>query len=197
MNVEFENFKLKMDIKPGAYHGNTIRKNITQSLWKKIRSSVLEENNYACTICGYQPPVEELKKLHVHEVEEYGEGELLCILKNLDLICINCHSWQHIGRTFSRLNNEQLNKLKLHFMKVNNCSEDDYKVYLREFKFRKREAALKAIKDEVKMLGKNTVLDNLVLYRIDGDIPFKEEVTKQLANKGLYRFYDDEDELMI
>ncbi|MGG2056321.1 hypothetical protein ABFY48_18405 [Lysinibacillus pakistanensis] len=164
---------------------------------EKIRSSVLEENNYECTICGYQPPVEELEKLHVHEVEEYGEDELLCILKDLDLICINCHSWQHIGRTFSRLNNEQLNKLKLHFMNVNNCSEDDYKKYLREFKFRKREAALKAIKDGVKMLGKNTVLDNLVLYRIEGDIPFKEEVTKQLANKGLYRFYDDEDELMI
>ncbi|WP_427071282.1 HNH endonuclease [Lysinibacillus fusiformis] len=197
MNVDFENFKLKMDIKPGAYHGNTVRTNISQSLWKKIRSSVLEKNNYACTICGYQPPVEELKKLHVHEVEEYGEDELLCILKDLDLICINCHSMKHIGRTFSRLNNEQLNKLKLHFISVNNCSEDDYKEYLREFKFRKREAALEAIEDEVKMLEKNTVLDNLVLYRIEGNIPFKEEVIKQLANRGLYQFNDDDDELMI
>jgi hypothetical protein len=39
-----------------------------------------------------------------------------------------------------------------------------------------------------------SILDDIVLYRIEGEIPFKEQVIKQLADKGLYRFYEDEDE---
>ncbi|WP_391203257.1 hypothetical protein [Psychrobacillus sp. L4] len=192
MDTKFKDFKLIMDLKPGAYHGSGIRKKISQSLWKKIRGVVLEVNNNSCKICGYQPSVEKLRQLHAHEVEEYATDELLCILKDIDLLCIKCHSWQHLGRTFSRLNNEQLNDLKVHFMLVNNCSEEEYKEYFKEFKIKKREATLKEIEDEAKVVALNMKLDNLVLYRVEGEIPYKEEVIKHLANKGLYKYYGDE-----
>lgn len=133
MKTDYRNFKLKIDLKPSAYHRNTVRRNISQTLWKKIRAQVLEEHNYTCSICGHAPPVEELKRLHVHEIEEYAKDELLCMLKGLDLICEKCHAFHHIGRTFSILNKEQISELKLHFIKVNNCSEDDFNKYLKAF----------------------------------------------------------------
>ena len=199
METNFIKFKLKIDLKPSAYHYNTVRKNLSQTLWKKIRLYILEEHNYTCSICGYTPPVEELKRIHVHEIEEYAEDELLCILKGLDLICENCHAFHHIGRTFSVLNKEQINKLKLHFIKVNNCSEDDFKEYYKAFVSKNRETALKAMKErietnkEISITKEKSILDDIVLYRIEGNIPFKEEAIKQLADKGLYRFYEDEE----
>lgn len=193
MNTKFNDFKLTMDLKPGAYHGSSIRKNISQSLWSKIRSVVLEENNYSCTICGYQPQVEKLRQLHVHEVEEYAKDELLCTLKELKLICAKCHSWHHVGRTFSKLNEEQISDLKSHFMQVNNCSEEDYKNYFIEFRRKNSEAILKQFEEKART-PYVTDLDKLVLYRIDSGIPYKTKVKEQLADKGLYRFFDGEDE---
>jgi RNase P subunit RPR2 len=199
MKTDFKKFKLKIDLKPPAFHHNTVRKNLSQTLWKKIRLHVLEEHNYSCSICGYTPPVEELKRLHVHEIEEYAEEELLCILKGLDLICEKCHAFHHIGRTFSVLNKEQINNLKLHFIKVNNCSEDDFKEYYKAFSSKNREAAFKTMKEriakykETSITKEKSILDDIVLYRVEGIIPFKEEAIKQLADKGLYRFYEDED----
>ncbi len=79
MTQDFSNLKLTIDWKPSAFHYKTVRKSITYTLWKKIRVQVLKDNNYTCSICGYTMQSQaELKKLHVHEVEEYVEKELLC-----------------------------------------------------------------------------------------------------------------------
>lgn len=199
MKPDYRKFKLKIDLKPSAYHHNTVRKNISQTLWKKIRVQVLEEHNYTCSICEYAPPAEELKRLHVHEIEEYAKDELLCLLKGLDLICEKCHSFHHIGRTFSILNKKQISELKLHFIKVNNCSEDDFNEYFKAFLSKNREASLEAKKEriakdkETTLTKEKSILDDTVLYRIEGNIPFKEEAIKQLTDKGLYRFYEDEE----
>ena len=198
MKTDFSNFNLKIGLKPSAFHYNTVRKNLSQTLWKKIRLYVLEELNYTCSICGYIPSVGELKRLHIHEIEEYAEDELLCILKGLDLICEKCHAFHHIGRTFSVLNTEQINNLISHFIKVNNCSEDDFKGYYKAFVSKNREAVLKEggeriVKNkETAIIKEKSILDDIVLYRIEGNIPFKEEAIKQLADKGLYRFYENE-----
>lgn len=46
---------------------------------------------------------------------------------------------------------------------------------------------------EIAISKEKSILDNTVLFRIEGKIPFKEEVIKQLTDKGLYRFYEDEE----
>lgn len=191
MKTDYSNFKLKISLKPSAFHYNTVRRNLSQTLWKKIRLHVLEELNYTCSICGYIPPVEEVKRLHVHEIEEYVEDELLCILKGLDLTCEKCHAFHHIGRTFSVLNKEQINNLILHFIRVNNCSVDDFKDYYKAFISKHRKAALKAMEERI--TKEKSILEDIVLYRIEGNIPFKEDAIKQLADKGLYRFYENEE----
>lgn len=119
--------------------------------------------------------------MHVHEDEEYANDELLCILKGLDLICEDCHAFYHIGRTMSVLNDEQLNKLRDHFMKVNNCSEKDFNNYLKSVLRKYQDDNFEFVK---KLMTKNknkgktstyngTILNKVVLFRVEGDIPFK------------------------
>jgi 5-methylcytosine-specific restriction endonuclease McrA len=192
MEKSFDEFKLKIDWKPSAYHGRTIRKNLSQALWKKIRLQVLEEKNKTCSICAYSPENnDQLKRLHVHEIEEYSTDELLCILKGLDLICIDCHSFYHLGRTITILNRKGIEKLKAHFLKVNKCTEDDFKAYYKMILNKKMNESINYIKKVTNNFSESKI-DNTVLFRIDGDIPYKEEVIEQLKDKGLYRYYKHE-----
>ncbi|MED4403724.1 hypothetical protein [Metabacillus fastidiosus] len=182
----FKNYKLKIEWKPGQFHGKTIRKNLSQTLWlKKIRPQILKKFNYTCQICSFHPEEEkDYRLLHVHEIEEYDTENLICNLKGLDLICINCHSFHHFGRTVSVTTKEQMEKLKEHFKKVNNCTEDDFIEhyrYVRDQKMKIFNDMLNNTKSYNQSRNNNTVK-----FRITGQIPFKEEVIKQLQKKDLY-----------
>ena len=183
MNTDFDHFKLKIDWKPSAYHGFTVRKSVSQNLWKKIRLEVLKNNQNTCSICGYKPSEEiDLKRLHVHEVEEYGESELICTLKGLNLICVKCHAFHHLGRTFGALNKDQIEDLMNHFTAVNNCTEQDFKEYYRFVRDQKRQNE-PSILELLEIFNE----EDTVKFFIDGNIPYKEDVISQLKKKGLYR----------
>ena len=178
MSSNYENFKLKIDLKPSVYHGNTVRKNIPASLWKKIRLEVLDHCNNTCQICGYSVnEKEELRKLHVHEIEEYNNGDFTVILKELSLICIDCHSLQHIGRSLAVFNKMQQERMKQHFINVNNCDEEDFKDYYRYVMERKMIENLNVVNlNDAKMIK----------FTVDGEIPYKADVISHLDKKGLY-----------
>ncbi|MFB5269308.1 hypothetical protein ACE41H_21335 [Paenibacillus enshidis] len=185
MMDKLSDYKLKIDIKTD-FHGHTVRKNIPRSLWNKIRLAILEEYNYTCSVCGNSPPEEQYKTLNVHEIEEHINDEIrLCVLKGLDLLCWDCHAFQHIGRTLGVLSEEQINKLILHFMKVNNCSKSDYKEYYRSIMQKNAEMVMERIS---KIRKGSVAIEKSVFYRIDAEIPYKEDVIKQLADKGIYKF---------
>ncbi|TYS60710.1 hypothetical protein FZD47_21110 [Bacillus infantis] len=192
---KIDQFKLRIDWKPSRYHGHTVRKNLKQRTWQKVRGKVLVDNNFTCSICGFSPESEEkMKLLHVHEIEEYSQDELLCILQGLDLICANCHSFYHFGRSVTHFNKTQMDNIKKHFMKVNNCSEIDFKDYYSQIAREKMKLSLKLKAENFKdkKFRGNSILIDTVLFRIEGDIPFKEEVIKELMDKGLYRYYENE-----
>lgn len=188
MTTDFASYKLRIEWKPSAYHGQTVRNNLTQGLWRRIRVKVLELNNNTCSICGYTTDDPKLlRRLHVHEIEEFGEKELLCNLQGLNLICADCHSLHHYGRSMTVFKKEDIEKMKQHFMKVNNCSEDDYRNFYLNVKKKYLDDAMNG-----EFIDVESELDSTVLYRIDGDIPYKEEAIQQLMDKGLYRYLDDE-----
>lgn len=58
--------------------------------WDRIRSIVLERDNYTCHGCGHRA----LKYMNVHHLEESGENTP----ENLTTICVACHAVLHIGR---------------------------------------------------------------------------------------------------
>ncbi|MED3882826.1 hypothetical protein [Priestia megaterium] len=183
MNKNFSSFKLKVDWKPSAYHRKTVRGSISNTLWNKIRLQVLEANNSTCNICKYTPiEKSELRNLHVHEIEEYGQEELVCTLKGLNLICKRCHAFHHIGLTFTKSSRESLEELIQHFMKVNNCTEKDYKNYMATIRKERPPLVIPSIEERMKNRDKSKT----VKFFIDGDIPYKDEVISQLKKKSLY-----------
>jgi 5-methylcytosine-specific restriction endonuclease McrA len=182
------NLKLKLNWKPSPFHYKTVRKSISQTLWKKIRVQVLDAENKTCNTCGFVPIIEEdVKKLHVHELEEYvitGGNEQLCILKGLNLICEKCHAFHHWGRTVGVLSKEKIDSLIEHFLDVNQCTMDDFMTHYREVKEGKRTEFLKLLKQPKKVPD----MRNLVVkFTIEGEIPYKQEVIMQLDKKGLYK----------
>jgi hypothetical protein len=58
--------------------------------WDRIRSIVLDRDDYTCRGCGHRA----LKYMNVHHLEESGEN----IPDNLATICVACHAVLHMGR---------------------------------------------------------------------------------------------------
>ncbi|GAB1782025.1 HNH endonuclease [Priestia aryabhattai] len=182
MRQDFSNFKLKIDWKPAAFRGHSVKRNISQSLWRKIRKQILEEREHKCRICGYEPDEVNLRYLELHEIERYDEDNLICTLEGMDLICKRCHAFHHLGFTLSRTTEEQFNELIQHFIKVNNCTEEEFIKHYKSI----REKKTQRVPDITKML--RTIDEKeTVKYRITGDIPYKESVIVQLDKKGVYR----------
>lgn len=170
----FEHFKLKIESKPVSFHGHTVRKNISQTLWKKVRQEALKENKYKCSICGFSPEEDSMKDLHVHEIESYDFQNGICELKGLNLICVKCHSFHHMRRTTMTATKEYMDELIQHFMEVNECDRLDYESYKM------------AIRLEMRKNSKLNVKFEKVRFKISGDIPYKQDIINVLKNKGLY-----------
>lgn len=183
---KYNYLKLKIDLKPGLFHGQTVRNSISQHLWlKKIRPLILSKFNYKCSICGFEPEESDRKQLHIHEVEEYDFENAICELQGLELICSCCHSFHHIGRTYGVSTKANVDKLINHFTKVNGTEKENYHEYFRLLKCAWRERSIdrldKIINSDVRS-GRN----KKVIFKISCDMPYKEEVIKQLKKKDLY-----------
>ncbi|MBL4968968.1 hypothetical protein [Bacillus halotolerans] len=190
---EFAHYKLKIDAKPSMFHGKTVRKNLTDTLWrKKIRVAILERKKHRCVICNYAPHINDLRRLHVHEVEEYDFENGVVKLLDLNLICVDCHSFQHFKRSQLVLTKDQLANLAKHFCNVNNCTMEDYEHYRQSLKEKRLNEMQEEISRELqfkKPLGKKQSTD--IKFAILGDIPYKDLVIQRLKNKGVYYEYDN------
>ncbi|MCY9257386.1 hypothetical protein MOE92_20125 [Bacillus spizizenii] len=188
----FAHYKLKIDAKPSMFHGKTVRKNLTDTLWrKKIRIAILERKKHRCVICNYAPHINDLRRLHVHEVEEYDFENGVVKLLDLNLICVDCHSFQHFKRSQLVLTKDQLANLAKHFCNVNNCTMEDYEHYRQSLKEKRLNEMKEEIRRELqfkKPLGKKQSTD--IKFAILGDIPYKDLVIQRLKNKGVYYEYD-------
>ncbi|MED3934392.1 hypothetical protein ABEY43_26705 [Priestia megaterium] len=182
MSTDFSEFKLKVDWKPARFRGHSVKRNISQYLWnKKIRKQTLEEREHKCRICGYEPEEANLRHLEMHEIEHYDENNLICTLEGIDLICKRCHAFHHLGFTFSRTTEEQFNELIQHFIKVNNCTEEDFRNHFKAVRDKKFQGIPSLA--EMKKIREDT---RVVRYGVTGDIPYKDEVISQLKKKDLY-----------
>ncbi|MFP3666580.1 hypothetical protein SB717_15660 [Priestia sp. SIMBA_032] len=182
MSQDFSEFKLKVDWKPAPFRGHSVKRNISQSLWSKIRKQTLEERECKCRICGYEPDEANLRYLEMHEIERYDEDNLICTLEGIDLICKRCHAFHHLGFTFSRTTEEQFSELIQHFIKVNNCTEEDFRNHYKSVREKKAQKV-----PDIAEIMKVSREKRAVKYRITADIPYKENVILQLKKKELYR----------
>lgn len=176
MDNYYDHFVLKMEAKPVEFHGKTVRENIPQALWRKIRIEVLANQNYECSICYFKPEETEMKKLHVHEIERYDFENGVCELESLNLICVKCHSFHHMGRTSATATKEYMEELIEHFMDVNDCDWLDYQSY-----------KLSAMAEQSKnRKNRKAISPDQIKFKVTGDIPYRNEVITQLKNRELY-----------
>ncbi|KMY52857.1 hypothetical protein AC623_01725 [Bacillus sp. FJAT-27231] len=181
-------FKLLPSAKPVLFHGSTVRKTVTDHLWrKKLRPVILEQQGTKCSICEWIPESnEEIRHLHLHEVEKYDFINKICQLIDIQLICRKCHSFQHIIRTQLVSTEEQWKDLMEHFISVNGCSSDIINIFdliiakaLQLESFNETGLALLSLKER-KELERQPVR-----FTIDPHIPFADELQKQIEKKGL------------
>lgn len=190
-----DNFILKFDSKPTYAHGKTIRKAVTQTLWSKIRSEVLSKEKNTCSFCGYHTDDSALlRNLHAHEVWEYDESNLVLRLVDIKIICVNCHSCEHIRRVGGLISNEDKEKLFEHMAKVNKCGVEVIKYYYeRYFK--------KDIMPNIDLNKTEEELTKEIRWKLQShklnwksyvykDIPYYDEVIEQLKKKDLLYIKD-------
>ncbi|MBH0158678.1 hypothetical protein IHV10_20045 [Fictibacillus sp. 5RED26] len=186
--LDLAKFKLLPSAKPPFFHGSTVRK-AAQYFWnKKLRPAVLEQQENKCSICGWVPGKEEdIKRLHLHELENYDFQNKVCQLIEIKLICRDCHSLQHIGRTKSVLSKEQWENLMEHFIKVNGCSPDiDFDLVLaKSIKSEGHFEAQRKMTFEMTLEERMKLAKKTVRFTINPEIPLAEELKMHLMKREL------------
>lgn len=175
MSNNYDHFALKIEAKPAAFHGKTVRVNLPQSLWTKIRKEVLEIGGYKCTICSFTPEENGMRNLHVHEIERYDFENGICELETLNLICVKCHAFHHMGRTQLISTKEQMEDLISHFLEVNECDRIDYDIYKLQ------------VSSEIRnKKNRSELMSDQIKFKVTGEIPYKKEVIAHLKKRELY-----------
>ena len=118
------NYKLKIEMLPKGAWNNDFSKTLPKKEWEIVRSACYKRANNKCQICGFVTD-----DLDAHEVWDFDIEKRTQKLKDIIGICSRCHGVKHI-RNSQRLGYGE--NAKMHFMKVNNCSELDYANHLTE-----------------------------------------------------------------
>lgn len=182
-----EGLKLKFGTRMPKYlHNKSVRSLVGQNLWGKVRSLVSIRNNKCCSICGYT--TDTLTRLHVHEEWEVDEDNLIIKLVDLSFICIHCHSLQHWENTYYRTAekgewDEVRFKLYLHFMKVNECTQEILIASLRNSRGNVMHL-VNSIEPSRQYVERMKYLNNAKWsYFIYEGMPLREEVIQSLEKK--------------
>lgn len=123
---QLPNYRLTIELVPASTWYNNLRKHFTKEQWDELRKQVYKQYNYRCGICGVKA------KLNCHEIWEYDDDNCIQRLKGFIALCDMCHHVKHIGFAKELANKGQLNfdDVKNHFLKVNNCAEEEFNEYL-------------------------------------------------------------------
>lgn len=186
---KYDHFKLKIDAKPSLFHKQTVRNAVGGALWGKIRKEVLQNRESTCSICGYQPHIDQTHKLHVHEKEEYDFENKVVKLVDLDLICVNCHAFHHFALTRLKASKEKMQELKQHFITVNKCTIDEFEEYRKSLIFKRRPQGQKKFNKINREMPLQNISSGKVRYAIIGNIPLKELIIERLKQKEVYYEY--------
>jgi len=170
---------------PKYVRGKSVRTLIPQSLWIKVRKNVLEENDYCCSVCGFT--TENLKQLQVHEEWEIDKENIVIKLVGLSLLCHMCHSSKHIEHTYFRTAEkdkwpEVKQKLEIHFMKVNECTQET--LIASQLLAKKENPKILFLNVEDKIYQEQKLLEKAEWsYNIFDEMPLKNEVITSLKKK--------------
>ncbi|HVC07663.1 MAG TPA: hypothetical protein VND98_08795 [Solirubrobacterales bacterium] len=89
-----------------------------RSIWNKIRTEILTQQENTCAICGDRRD----KRMVCHEAWSYDDASAIATLNGFDIHCPDCDAVQHIGQTGVWGDREEAIK---HMAKVNGTTADE------------------------------------------------------------------------
>jgi hypothetical protein len=115
------NLKLFAEMVPQSSWENNVRRWLTSSQWKRVRTAIYALYGGRCAVCRDTPPK---GRLHCHEVWEYDDARHIQTLVGLVALCSRCHEIKHIKCSEARAlaGTLRYEAMVRHFCWVNKCS---------------------------------------------------------------------------
>jgi hypothetical protein len=111
-----------------------LRKILTRTQWKKIRSEALEKRGCRCETCGKEEP--ESKRISAHEEWDYDTSKSPAVAKltGIKLSCWHCHAVEHFGAVISMTQNGELGEKAIedtiaHFCRLNSVNRETFEAH--------------------------------------------------------------------
>lgn len=185
--------KLTMEIEIPVYLYHVNLHKLDKKLWNKIRKEIKIKYDNACCICRDDQSI-----LDCHEQWYYDFDNHIQVLKDILLLCKKCHGVKHLGSIPFKSRKEA----REHFLKVNNCDLDTFNYYYEKTYYRsfenvyklpeslsvkeiKRNEELKMMREEVEFFIHHHFKDQEWYFSYPEHLPFYDEVTQMLKDKGL------------
>ena len=113
---------LEIELVPRTSWWNNLRKSVHKSDWDRIRKKIYSDYNHRCGICG------DSSRMNCHEIWSYHDEKHIQRLDGFIALCNMCHHVKHIGLAGILANQGRLDydKVVEHFMRVNDCSQNDF-----------------------------------------------------------------------
>src|SRR5713101_2941475 len=124
-----EELRLTIELVPSTCWFSNMRTKMPRAAWDKLRKQVYAQYNNRCGICQA-----ENVKLHCHEIWQYDDALYVQNLAGFIALCEMCHHCKHMGLAGILANKGQSDFKKVieHFMRVNQCSYEEFEAYKNE-----------------------------------------------------------------
>lgn len=124
-----KDLRLTIELVPRPCWYSNMRTNIPRSAWDKLRKQVYAQYNYHCGMCQVENVT-----LHCHEIWQYDDTLHIQKLNGFNALCEMCHHCKHMGHAgiLASEGKLDLNKVIEHFMRVNQCSREEYDEHSKE-----------------------------------------------------------------
>ncbi len=124
---KFKKFKLMTNVLPKYLTDKKLRNVIGANKWKILRKDLYDKSQHKCDICTKDTEKEGVRFV-LADTFEYDFDNSKIILKNLNIICGLCGLSRNFGTGFA-IDDEKKKEVKEHFLKVNECSIEEYEEY--------------------------------------------------------------------
>lgn len=114
--------RLEIELVPSPLWEKSLRKTLQRAEWERLRAHRIQEKGKRCEICGREGSVQ------LHEIWGYDDESHVQRLAGFQLLCGECHSIKHFGRTQTLASEGKLDLKPVvsHFCKVNDCTPRDF-----------------------------------------------------------------------
>ncbi len=118
--------RLTIELVPNKLWGVSLYKILRRPVWNKLREQIKAQYNNRCGICHA-----DTGRLYCHEVWQYDDTAHIQKLNDLIILCEMCNRCKHLGLTknLALEGKVDLSKVIEHFMRVNQCSYEEYQAY--------------------------------------------------------------------